>query len=296
LLKYPFLNPYKHCATRSCGSKISFHEVLVKNDAVTIDINADLGESEDAFEIDLELMRYVSSANVACGGHAGDHESMRRTLLAARDLGVAVGSHPSFPDRANFGRVELPMAPDELQLSVQQQIAVLVDVAKSLDMRLVHVKPHGALYHAANRRQEVSQALGRGVQAIDPQLLMIGQASSPCLETWRSMGLRCAGEAFADRAYEPDGSLRKRTLPGALIEHPEHAARQALKIVTRRMVVATDGSELPIEARTICIHSDTPGAVAIAREVHKAIRAAGIRVASFCSAGRHTTQQTIHPL
>jgi UPF0271 protein len=201
---------------------------------------------------------------------------MLQTLTAARRLSVAVGAHPGYPDRANFGRVESPLPPSEIQASVHEQILSLVKVAQSLNMRLVHVKPHGALYHAANKDPEVALAIGRAVQTIDSHLIMVGQAGSHALEAWRSTGMRCAAEAFADRTYEPDGTLRKRTLAGALLHDPARAAQQAVTISLKRKVIATDGSELPVEAGTICIHSDTPGAVAIAREVNQHLKAAGV--------------------
>ena len=247
---------------------------------VVIDINADLGESDEALAngTDFELMRYITSANVACGGHAGTEETMRQTLAAARQLGVAAGAHPGYPDRANFGRVESALSPAEIEASVLEQIASLAKVAESLDIQLVHVKPHGALYHAANKNREVALAIGRAAKDINPQLVMVGQADSPALETWRLMGLRCAAEAFADRVYEPDGTLRKRTLSGALLDDPGHVAQQAMSIAIKHSVVASDGSELAVEADTICIHSDTPGSVAIAREVNQRLRAQGVLV------------------
>ena len=246
----------------------------------TIDINADLGESPEALAsgADFELMRYITSANVACGGHAGDEDTMRQTVEAAKKLHVAVGAHPSYPDRENFGRLESPMPPAALESSVRQQIASLVRVAGRFGVRLVHVKPHGALYHATNKDREIAMAVGRAVKEIDPQLVMVGQAGAPALEVWRGMGLRTATEAFADRAYERDGTLRKRILPGALLDTPERAAQQALGIALNHKVVAGDGSGMPLVAQTICIHSDTPGAAAIAREVNQRLKAAGVQV------------------
>jgi UPF0271 protein len=256
------------------------HEQEAKVMAAYIDLNADLGESPEALAsgADFEMMRYISSANVACGGHAGDKNTMRQTVEAAKELNVAVGAHPSYPDRENFGRLESPMAPAELEASVRQQISSLAEVAEQLGMLLVHVKPHGALYHATNTNREIALAVGRAVQAVDPKLIMVGQAGAAALNIWTEMGLRSVGEAFADRTYEPDGTLRKRTLPGALRERPDEAAQQALEIVLRQKVVAGNGSELPVDARTICMHSDTPGAVAIAREVNKRLKAAGIQI------------------
>jgi len=247
---------------------------------LVIDINADLGESEESLAngTDFGLMRYIMSANVACGGHAGDERTMQQTLAAARRLNVAAGAHPGYPDRANFGRVETALSADEIETAVLGQIVSLAKVAESLDVRLVHVKPHGALYHAANKNREVALAIGRAVQGINPKLIMVGQAGSPAIEAWRLMGLRCAAEAFADRAYEPDGTLRNRTVPGALLDDPVRAAEQAVKIAVAHRVIATDGCELPVAADTICIHSDTPGSVAIAREVNQRLKAAGVDV------------------
>ena len=247
---------------------------------IAMDINADLGESEESLDdgTDFELMRYISSANIACGGHAGNEQTMRQILTDARRQQVAAGAHPGYPDRANFGRVESPLSPTEIEDSVGQQLAALARIAESLDMRLMHVKPHGALYHAANTNREVALAIGRAAQAIDPGLIMVGQAGSQALEAWRSMGLRCAAEAFADRAYEPDGTLRKRTLSGALIDDPTRAGQQAIDLAVRHKVIASDGSELAVEANTICIHSDTPGSIAIAREVNQRLKEAGVLV------------------
>ena len=245
-----------------------------------IDINADLGESEGSLAngTDFELMRYITSANVACGGHAGDERTMRETVSIAKQLNVAVGAHPGYPDKENFGRLESPMAPAEIEATVRDQIAALAAVAEQFEVRLVHCKPHGALYHAANKSAEVAAAIGRAVLESDEQLIMVGQAGSSTLTLWESMGLTCAAEAFADRAYEPDGILRKRTLAGALLDDPAHAARQALDIATRHIAVATDGSELKVSADTICIHSDTPGSVAIARAVNEELKAAGVQL------------------
>jgi UPF0271 protein len=250
---------------------------------LVIDINSDLGESEESLAngTDYELMRYITSANVACGGHAGDERTMRETVRIAKELNVAVGAHPGYPDRANFGRIESPMAASEIEATVRDQIAALAEVAESLGVQIVHCKPHGALYHAANKSAEVAAAIGRAVLESDEQLVMVGQAGSSTLTLWESLGLMCAAEAFADRAYEPDGILRKRTLPGALLEDPSKAARQAQDIAIRHIAIATDGSELKIKAGTICIHSDTPGSVAIARAVNEALRSAGVQLKSL---------------
>jgi UPF0271 protein len=250
---------------------------------LSIDINADLGECEESLAngADSGLMRYITSANIACGGHAGNEQTMLQTLSAARALKLAVGAHPGYPDRANFGRLASPLSPMEIEASVSQQVRALGRIAESLDMRLVHVKPHGALYHAVNTKPEVALAVGRAVKAIDPTLVMVGQAGSSALVTWSSMGFRLAAEAFADRVYEPDGTLRNRTLSDALLAEPERAAQQAVDIAVRRRIVASDSSELTVEANTICVHSDTPGSVAIARAVNQRLKDAGVLLRSF---------------
>ena len=247
---------------------------------LSIDINSDLGESEESLAkgTDYELMRYITSANVACGAHAGSEHTMRETVRIAKELNVTVGAHPGYPDRANFGRIEMSMTAAEIEATVRDQIAALAEIAESLGVQLVHCKPHGALYHAANKSTEVAAAIGRAVLESDGQLIMVGQAGSSTLTLWESLGLTCAAEAFVDRAYEPDGVLRKRTLPGALLQDPSKAGQQALDIATRHFAVATDGSELKIRAETICIHSDTPGSVAIARAVNAALKRAGVQL------------------
>jgi UPF0271 protein len=248
-----------------------------------IDINSDLGESEESLAngTDAELMCYITSANVACGGHAGDEHTMRETIRIAKQLSVAVGAHPGYPDRDNFGRLESPMSAAEIEASVRDQIAALAEVAEPLGVSLAHCKPHGALYHAANKSAEVAAAIGRAVLESDEQLIMVGQAGSSTLTLWEAMGLSCAAEAFADRAYEPNGILRSRSLAGALLGDPVRAAEQALDIATRHVAVATDGSQLKVAADTICIHSDTPGSVAIARAVNERLKQSGVTLRSL---------------
>ena len=254
---------------------------------IVMDINSDLGESPEALAngSEFELMKSITSANVACGGHAGDESTMAQTVAAAKRLNVAVGAHPSYPDRENFGRVEKSMAPAELEAAVSEQIAALAKIAGRVGVRVVHVKPHGALYHATIKNREVAMAVGRAVMAIDPHLIMVGQAGSAALEFWRAMGLYCAGEAFADRAYEPDGSLRKRTLPGALLDTPERAAEQAANIAIKHVVQVPGGPVLSVNAETICIHSDTPGSAAIAQAVKQRLKAAGVLVEALRKRG-----------
>jgi len=204
-------------------------------------------------------MEYVTSANIACGGHAGDEASMERTARLAIARGVRIGAHPGYPDRVNFGRVEMPMPAAEIERMVRRQIERLDAVVRSLGGRIVHVKPHGALYNAAVRNTEVARAIAGGVAAWDPRVTLFGLACSPMLDVWREMGFEVAAEAFADRRYEPDGTLRPRKFADALITDPREAARQALRF-------AREG-----KVQTICVHGDTPGAVDILKACREAL-------------------------
>lgn len=243
-----------------------------------IDLNADMGESPEclADRSDAELMRYITSANVACGGHAGDPLTMEQTLELARQNKVAVGAHPSYPDRPGFGRHVINLTTEELQASIVDQLNTLREIAIRLDSKVAHVKPHGALYHSCNQGGEIARTLARAVLAVDADLILVGQAGFPCLDVYRQMGLRVAAEAFADRRYEVDGNLRSRSLPGALVDSPEEAASQAADIATRKRVITTSGAALEIEADTVCIHSDTRGAAQIAYAVKHLLIRSGV--------------------
>jgi len=231
---------------------------------MTMDLNCDMGELADV-ALEEALMRSVTSANVACGGHAGDGATMERTVRLARQYGVAIGAHPGYPDRANFGRVEMPLSAEQIARAVAGQIRALADIAGEL----THVKPHGALYNVAAKDGGVARAIGEGVGSVGGELVLVGLAGSAMLEVWREMGFRVAAEGFADRRYEPNGSLRSRQFADALITDPEQAAAQALRL-------AREGG-----AETICVHSDTPGSVRILAAVSEALRSAGITLKSF---------------
>jgi 5-oxoprolinase (ATP-hydrolysing) subunit A len=238
-----------------------------------MDLNCDLGEDPTLLERDLRLIALVTSVNIACGGHAGDEKTMRALAAAAAERGVRIGAHPSYPDREGFGRREMPMDLRELQECVRAQIFALGKVAREVGGELSHVKPHGALYHVCARDEGVARAVGAGalmwgkVGLVGPA----GCAGELCGRVWREMGAQVIREAFADRRYEADGSLRARGAAGALIKDPREAAAQADRIV-RGEVVATDGSVLWLEAETICIHGDTEGAEEIARAVAEVLR------------------------
>lgn len=223
-----------------------------------IDINCDMGEMEDAAH-EAALMEHVTSANIACGAHAGDDAIMERTARLALQRGVRIGAHPGYPDRANFGRVEMPLAREAISQTVYEQIARLEAIVRRLGGEVAYVKPHGALYNVAVHNREVARAIGEGVARWNPRAVVFGLAGSPMLEVWRVMGLTPAGEAFADRRYEPDGTLRSRKFPDALITDPRAAAAQAVRL-------AREG-----KAGTICVHGDTPGAVEILKACREAL-------------------------
>ncbi len=245
-----------------------------------IDLNADVGESFGAYTIghDRGLMASISSANVAAGFHAGDPSVLRTTIRLARAHGVAVGAHPGFPDRAGFGRREMQVTPQEAEDLVLYQVAAVAGVAASEGVRLQHVKPHGALFNQAVRDCELALAIARAVAAVDRSLILFGLPGSEILSAGRSCGLRVAAEAFADRAYEPDGSLVSRKKAGAVLTDLDAVVARAIRMVRDKAVVAADGSLLPLEADTICVHSDTPGADALAARLREGLEAAGITV------------------
>ena len=243
-----------------------------------MDLNCDMGEMPDAVRDGTQdaLMASVTSVNVACGGHAGDPDTMEATIRQALRHGVRVGAHPGYPDRARFGRVEVPMTGEQVAVAVHQQIETLARIAQRCGATIGHVKPHGALYNLAARDIAVAGAFADGVARWRRDAILVGLAGSVMLEAFAQRGFRTAAEAFADRTYEPDGRLRSRSLPGALIEDPGRAAAQALQIALHGRAVASDGRDIAIDAQTICIHGDTPGCVAIASAVAAALREAGV--------------------
>jgi UPF0271 protein len=245
-----------------------------------VDLNADLGEGFGAWGMgaDAEILPFVTSINVACGFHAGDPKVIERTVAAARRAGVAVGAHPSHFDLRGFGRRTILAEPDEVEADVVYQVGAVAAFAREGGGRLVHVKPHGALYNQAARDESLARAIARGAARVDPALILVGLASSePMRRAAEAAGLRYAAEAFCDRAYDEDGTLRSRSQPGSLIADPAAAAAQAVRIA-RDGVVRTDGAEVRVRADTLCLHGDTPRAVEIARAVRAALEAAGVAV------------------
>ena len=223
-------------------------------------------------------MPFLTSVNIACGGHAGDFGTMKTTVEQALRWRLAVGAHPGYPDRANFGRLEMKLPPERIVDSVFEQVRALAEVAAGCGAEVKHVKPHGALYNQAVRNHDLAQAIAKGVARWSRDVTLVGLAGSPMLEVFREKGFRVAAEAFADRRYEADGSLRSRKFNDALISDPREAGQQALHIVERGAVVAHDGTEIVVNAQTICIHGDTPGAPQIAAAVAETLRHAGVEL------------------
>jgi len=234
---------------------------------MTIDLNCDMGERDDIKED--RILALISSASVACGAHAGTPALIERTLRLAKHHGVVCGAHPSYPDRENFGRVEMALSSDEIEATVEEQIRALAAIAANVGVELAHVKPHGALYNVATRNEFVARAIARGVARWSRSVILVGLARTPMLEVWSEMGFPVAAEAFADRAYQPDGTLRPRSQPGALITDPMKAAEHAVTLARRG------------DIQTICTHGDTPGAEWIVASVRARLEQEGIIVAAM---------------
>ncbi|MGC1620712.1 MAG: 5-oxoprolinase subunit PxpA [Candidatus Acidiferrum sp.] len=245
----------------------------MKSGHLKIDLNCDMGEIPEAIADGTQeaLLRSITSANIACGGHAGDAQTMRKTIEQALRAGVAIGAHPGYADRENFGRLELKMPAAQVAESVFEQVEALAEVAQSCGAAVAHVKPHGALYNQAVRNRELAQAIAAGVARWSREVVLVGLAGSPMLDAFREAGFIVAAEAFADRRYEPDGTLRSRKFEDALIRDPAEAGMQALNVVEYGVVTAMDGSKVAVAAQTICIHGDTPGATKIGAAVARTL-------------------------
>ena len=228
----------------------------------TVDLNADLGEGAGHDE---ELLTLVTSANIACGFHAGDADTMHECISAARDHGVAVGAHPSLFDRENFGRKEFPVTPDEVFEGVSYQLGVFQAIASDLSVRPNHVKPHGALYNMATRDEKIAKEIARAILVVDPSLILFAPGNSALAEAGQGVKLHVACEVFADRNYLSDGSLVPRNRPDALLRDPEEAAARVLRMLREGKVRSVDGADVVVRAETVCVHGDTPGAVEFAR-------------------------------
>lgn len=253
-----------------------------ENEVVTkIDFNCDMGESFGAYKLgsDEELMPYISSANIACGFHAGDPMWMKRTVRLAEEAGVAIGAHPGFADLMGFGRRDMQVTPEEIRNYVIYQVGALQAFTKT--KRLQHVKPHGALYHMGAGNEELARAVAESIREVNSDLILVALDGSPWIKVGREVGLRVASEIFADRALNPDGTLVPRSQPGAVIHDLEEIVARALKMVTEGKVIAINGKEIELKGDTICLHGDTPGAVALARALRQGLEAAGVTVAAM---------------
>lgn len=245
-----------------------------------IDLNCDMGESFGNWMIgeDEAVFAFITSANIACGWHAGDPLVMDRTVKLASRHGVNIGAHPGYPDLQGFGRREMGLSPEEIELFVLYQVSALAGFCRSTGGELVHVKPHGALYNQAARDRNLAEGLARGIKRFSSSLVLVGLAGSALVEAGESLGLRVANEGFPDRAYEPDGSLRSRRLPGAVFETQEAVCRQAIRLATEGILVQSGSGQRKIPVDTLCIHGDHPGAGLRAMAVRKALEADGFQV------------------
>ncbi len=245
-----------------------------------MDLNSDLGESFGAYTLgaDADLMPLITSANIACGYHAGDPLVMDYTVALARQYGVAVGAHPGYPDLAGFGRRKLEATETEIENFVLYQIGALAGFARAHGVTLRHVKPHGALYSVAASDMRAARAVARGVARYDPSLVLVGLANTALIQAAQQIGLKAANEGFCDRAYNADGTLRDRRQPGAVHATPERAAAQAVQLARDHNIRAYDGTIIPLEVDTLCIHGDTPHAVEYAQAIRRALTDAGIEI------------------
>lgn len=241
---------------------------------MSIDLNADLGEGMD----DGAILPFITSANIACGMHAGDPDTMQRTVALALARGVQLGAHPGFPDRKNFGRVPVEMSLATIRNLVLYQIAALDGFARARGSALSHVKPHGALYNQAANDLDLALAIADGVRDFSRDLILVGLAGSKLIQAGKDRGLDVAAEAFADRRYLPNGMLVLRSRPGAVLSDPEEAAGQAIQIAREGNVTAEDGSRISLRADTLCLHGDTPGASLIAQAIRSRLESGGIRI------------------
>ncbi|WP_439649437.1 LamB/YcsF family protein [Lentibacillus daqui] len=245
-----------------------------------IDLNCDMGESFGRYTIgaDADMMAYITSANIACGGHAGDPEVMEQTVRLAKQHGVAIGAHPGFFDLAGFGRRMIDCSAAEVYRLVVYQVGALAAFCKVNQARMQHVKPHGALYNLAGQNRQIADAIARAVHDIDPSLILYGLAGSELLQAGEDQGLQVASEVFADRTYQPDGRLTPRKHPNAIIEQAEAAVQQVEQMVNHGVVEAVDGTQIKIRADTICLHGDGVNAVAFAKKLRRKLEDAEINV------------------
>jgi len=245
-----------------------------------IDINSDVGERPEALVCGIEekLIGLISSANIACGGHAGDAHSILEIMKLCKKYDIGIGAHPSYPDRLNFGRIELNLSAEEITQFVYYQVESFVRIADANGFEVNHIKPHGALYNVAAKDEKTALAISNGISKISKKFILYGLANSIMIDVWRDEGFNVAAEAFADRRYEDDGSLRSRKFFDAVYSDPEEAAQQALLIAKEGKILSIRGIEIPIDADTICIHSDTGNSIEIIDEIRNKFLESGIEI------------------
>ena len=253
---------------------------------VSIDLNSDLGESYGAWKMgdDAALLGVVSSANIACGFHAGDPVGLLKTVRNAAERGVAIGAHVSYPDRVGFGRRDMDATSEDLIADVIYQIGALQGIAKAVGAKVRYVKPHGALYNHITNNKRQGLAVIKGIKMIDPALVLMGLAGTPILQLARAEGLNVLAEVFADRGYTPEGLLVSRREPNATLHDADFVAERMLKFVRTGTVTAVDGTEIRIDAESICVHGDNPEAVTVARTIRRTFESNGVAVKSFLPA------------
>lgn len=247
---------------------------------LAVDLNCDMGESYGSFKIgnDAEVLKYISSANIACGYHAGDHNVMMDSVKKAKALGVNIGAHPGFLDLHGFGRREMNLGTEEIYNLTIYQIGALEAIAKVCGTEVRHIKPHGALYNMAARDKSVADAIAQGVKDTDARLVLFGLAGSELIRSGEAKGLKVAHEVFADRSYQPDGTLTSRSQAGAMIEDSAVAIKRVLRMVKDGTIEAVDGTVINIKADTICVHGDEPKALQFVMDLRKALLDEGISV------------------
>ena len=243
-----------------------------------VDLNSDLGESFGAYTIgmDSEILKYVSSANVACGWHAGDPMVMEKTVALAAEAGTAVGAHPGYPDLMGFGRRNMVVTPAEAKAYIQYQLGALSAFCRAAGVPLRHVKPHGALYNMAAKDEKLARAVVEGICEVDDRLILLALSGSEMLLAAEKAGLRAASEVFADRGYQADGTLVPRSKPGAMITDETQAIERVVRMVTEGVVTATDGTDIPLRADSICVHGDGEKALLFVQKIRAALEAKGV--------------------
>ncbi|MGE5541892.1 MAG: LamB/YcsF family protein [Bacillota bacterium] len=252
---------------------------------LTVDLNSDLGEGYGIYTLGLDgpILDVVTSVSVACGLHAGDPLVMEATVKAATTRGLGIGAHPGYPDLQGFGRRQMALSPGEARSFVVYQIGALEAFVRAYGGRLQHVKPHGAMYNMAARDYRLARAIAEGIRSVDSSLILLALANSEMIRAGRDAGLRVAGEVFADRAYNADGSLVSRGTPGAIIEDPDIAVSRVVRMVTEGRVTAIDGTDIPIKVDSVCVHGDSPGAPALIKGLRKSMEEYGVSLAPLAS-------------